>query len=102
MCLNSGHFAFMSAYVQGLDTRERWVHCLSMHGLVTDVRVVKSEMRQLEQNLGAQSRWHAKLGIARLLEMEVQKLPKLAPASIIPPWTTSLMKMVSHVGRLRA
>jgi len=43
--LNSTHFAFMRALVQGLPLRESWDRYLHMEGNASDLRIVRSTIQ---------------------------------------------------------
>jgi len=86
--LHRGHFAFMRSYVEGLDLRDSWDRYLSLHGVVSDPRAVKSAVITLRADLSAAAKRHARPGLARLLRLDVSTVSEVLLAP--PPATPSL------------
>lgn len=80
--LHRGHFAFMRCYVEGLDIQSSWDHYMTLHGVVTDVRAVRSAVKQLRVDLAAAARRFARPGMARLLRFDVKAIAHVAPKAL--------------------
>lgn len=72
--LNSGHFAFMRAVVQGLDARAAWDRYLRIEGEHVDTRKVRSTIAWIRAEFAAGARRQAKPGTARLVLIDAEKL----------------------------
>lgn len=68
--LHAGHFAFMRAVVQGLDTAAVWDRYLSTEGDRADARVVRSTITGIRHAFAAAAKRHGKPGTSRLVVME--------------------------------
>jgi hypothetical protein len=79
--LHLGHFAFMRALVQGIDTREAWTRYLHIEGEHTDLRVVKRTIAWLRDAFAAAAQRHQRHGIARLVQIDVSTIVDDAPAA---------------------
>lgn len=82
--LHREHFAFMRAYVQGVEIRASWNRYLNIEGTPTDSRIVKKTVAWLRDQFAAAARRHDRHGLARLVRFDVsriteaeQKLPTL-------------------------
>jgi len=73
--LNSGHFAFMRAVVQGLDAKSAWDRYLRIEGEHLDARKVRSTIAWIRAEFAAAARRQAKPGTARLVLIDVADLP---------------------------
>lgn len=82
--LHSGHFAFMRAYVQGLDLRETWDRYLAVEGIRTDLRVVKRTVEWLRNAFAAAAHRHARHGLARLVRIDVARAVGGMGAAVLP------------------
>ncbi|NTB05867.1 phage integrase family protein [Agrobacterium tumefaciens] len=82
--LHSGHFAFMRAYVQGLDLREMWDRYLAVEGKRTDMRVIKRTVDWLRNAFAAAAYRHARHGLARLVRIDVTSAAGGAGAAVTP------------------
>jgi site-specific recombinase XerD len=77
--LNSTHFAFMRALVQGLPLRESWDRYLHMEGNASDLRIVRSTIQWLRDAFAAAARREHRHGTARLVLVDVSKIPDDGP-----------------------
>lgn len=68
--LHLGHFAFMRAVVQGLDTKESWNRYLRLEGEHSDIRRVRRTIQWIRDEFAAASRRLAKPGVARLVQLD--------------------------------
>lgn len=71
--LHAGHFAFMRAYVQGVDLRDSWSRYLAIEGARTDMRVVKRTAAWLRDAFAAAAHRHARHGLARLVRIDLAR-----------------------------
>lgn len=78
--LHLGHFAFARALVQGLDTRQNWNRYLRVEGEHTDIRTVRKTIQWLRDEFAAAAKRHDRHGVARLVRVDVSKIPDTAPA----------------------
>ena len=83
--LHLGHFAFMRALIQGMDTRASWNRYLRMEGEHSDTTTVRRTVAWLRDEFAAAARRWQRHGAARLVladiasaEKEVPALPSLA------------------------
>ena len=72
--LHLGHFAFMRALVEGLDTRDSWERYLQVEGEHSDVRTVRRTIAWIRDAFAAAAKRHHRFGTARLVVMDVGKL----------------------------
>lgn len=80
--LHGGHFAFMRAYVEGLDVRAMWSRYLGIHGAITDIRSVRRGLRALRSDLAAAARRSARPYMERLIreiDVDIRALPDIKP-----------------------
>ena len=82
--LHMGHFAFMRAVVQGLDTRDSWNRYLRMEGEHDDIRNVRRTIQWIRDEFAAAARRSERHGIARLIQIDAnviddkaEKIPSL-------------------------
>ncbi|GHD05176.1 integrase [Pseudorhodoferax aquiterrae] len=78
--LGIAHFAFMRALVQGIALREAWDRYLQVEGLATDLRLVKGTIDWIRDAFAAAARREDRHGTARLILMDVRRLPDNEPA----------------------
>lgn len=71
--LHLGHFAFMRAAVQRVDTRASWERYLRVEGEHTDTRLVRSTIRWLREEMAMAARHRGRHGIARLLTLTLNQ-----------------------------
>jgi site-specific recombinase XerD len=83
--LHLGHFAFMRALVQGIDTRVSWNRYLRIEGEHSDARTVRKTVAWLRDEFAASARGRQRHGAARLVLIdlasvtdETAPLPSLA------------------------
>lgn len=67
------HFAFMRAYVQGLDLRDIWERYLGVEGNHADLRVVHRTVAWLRDAFAAAAHRHSRHGLARLVRIDIAK-----------------------------
>lgn len=72
--LHLGHFAFMRALVEGLDTRDSWNRYLRIEGEHSDVRTVRKTIAWIRDAFAAAARRHHRFGTARLVLIDIDKL----------------------------
>lgn len=72
--LHGGHFAFMRAVVQGLDTRASWDRYLRVEGAHHDTRQVKRTIEWIRDAFAAAAKRHHRHGTARLVLMDLAVL----------------------------
>lgn len=77
--LHRAHFAFMRAYVQGVDERSSWDRYLNIEGRPTDLRVVKKTVAWLRDEFAAAARRHDRHGLARLVRFDVSRIVQPSP-----------------------
>lgn len=80
--LHRGHFAFMRAVVQGIDTRDSWARYLQLEGEHRDARVVSRTIDWIRDEFAAAARRHDRHGIARLVRIDVASVT--APETALP------------------
>ena len=76
--LHVGHFAFMRAVVQGIDTRSSWERYLQIEGEATDQRLVRSTVAWIRDEFAAAARREDRHGTARLVRIDVSKIADAA------------------------
>ncbi|HEX7635790.1 MAG TPA: phage integrase family protein [Noviherbaspirillum sp.] len=78
--LHLGHFAFMRAVVQGLDTRESWDRYLRLEGEHDDVRNVRRTIQWIRDEFAAAAKRYDRFGTARLVQIDATRIadPELA------------------------
>lgn len=79
--LHVGHFAFMRAFVQGLDLRDTWDRYLAVEGSRTDVRNVRRAVAWMRDAFAAAAHRHRRHGLARLVRIDVSKVRDRVGAS---------------------
>lgn len=72
--LHIGHFAFMRAVVQGLDTRESWNRYLRVEGEHDDVRNVNRTIQWIRDEFAAAARRSERHGLARLIRIDPNRI----------------------------
>lgn len=72
--LHIGHFAFMRAVVQGLDTRESWNRYLRVEGEHDDVRNVNRTIQWIRDEFAAAARRSDRHGLARLIRIDPNRI----------------------------
>ncbi|MBW8832634.1 MAG: hypothetical protein JF606_25200, partial [Burkholderiales bacterium] len=80
--LHAGHFAFMRALVQGIAPKLAWDHYLRTEGLSSDIRLVRATVQWIRAEFAAVARREDRFGTARLVRLEVARLPESAE---LPP-----------------
>jgi len=80
--LHLGHFAFMRAVVQGLDTRHSWDRYLRVEGEHDDVRHVRRTIQWIRDEFAAAAKRHDRFGTARLVQLDAMQL--FAAESALP------------------
>lgn len=78
--LHLGHFAFMRAVVQGIDTRDSWERYLRVEGEHDDLRNVKRTIAWIRDEFAAAAKRSNRYGTARLVVIDVSQLPEHVPA----------------------
>lgn len=78
--LSAAHFAFMRGLVQGLPLRNMWERYLQVEGSSSDLRVVRSTIAWIRDAFSAAARREDRFGTARLVLIDVTKLPEDQPA----------------------
>lgn len=81
--LHAGHFAFMRAVVQGLDTRQSWDRYLRLEGEHDDIRTLRRTVQWIRDEFAAAARRYSRHGVARLIKIEADRLAEGAPR--LPP-----------------
>lgn len=78
--LHLGHFAFMRALIQGLDTRTSWNRYLRIEGEHSDASAVRKTIAWLRDEFAAAARRRQRHGAARLVLVDIAAVGKDAPA----------------------
>jgi site-specific recombinase XerD len=78
--LSAAHFAFMRGLVQGLPLRDMWERYLQVEGASSDLRIVRSTIAWIRDAFAAAARREDRFGTARLVLIDVSKLPDDQPA----------------------
>jgi site-specific recombinase XerD len=78
--LHVGHFAFMRALVQGVDTRVAWNQYLRIEGEHSDLRTVRKTVAWLRDEFAASARRCQRHGAARLVLVDLASVTDAAPA----------------------
>lgn len=73
--LHRGHFAFMRAVIQGIDTRQAWSRYMQGEDDRVDERLIRRVINTYRDELAAAARRHARPGTARLVLMDASGLP---------------------------
>ena len=68
--LHLGHFAFMRAVLQGLDTRASWERYLRTEGEHDDIRGVRRTIAWIRDEFAAAAKRYARPGTARLVHID--------------------------------
>lgn len=79
--LHTGHFAFMRAVVQGMDSRDSWNRYLQVEGAHTDRRQVRRTIGWIRDVFAAAARRHGRPGTARLVVMDMASLDRAMPGT---------------------
>ena len=77
--LHAGHFAFMRAVIQGLDSRDNWNRYLRVEGEHSDLRQVRRTISWIRDVFAAAARRHGRPGTARLVLMELSAVNQAGP-----------------------
>jgi len=77
--LGLGHFAYLRAIVQGLDTAACWERYLAIEGQSSDARLVRSVTAWIRSELVRASLRADRHGLARLMKLDVQRLGRPDP-----------------------
>lgn len=77
--LHLGHFAFMRAVVQGLDTRAAWDRYLRIEGEHDDIRNVRRMIAWIRDEFAAAAKRFDRFGTARLVQIDATRLADRAP-----------------------
>lgn len=72
--LHVGHFAFMRAYIQGLDLREIWDRYLAVEGTRSDLRVIRRTVAWLRDALAAAAHRHGRHSVAHLVRIDLSTI----------------------------
>lgn len=72
--LHLGHFAFMRALVEGLDTRESWNRFLRIEGEHSDLRTVRKTIAWIRDAFAAAAKRHHRFGTARLVLIDIDRI----------------------------
>jgi hypothetical protein len=80
--LHLGHFAFMRAVVQGLDTRDAWERYLRLEGEHDDIRNLRRTIAWIRDEFAAAAKRHDRYGTARLVQMDATRLTD--PEPVLP------------------
>ena len=72
--LHVGHFAFMRAVVQGIDTRASWDRYLKLEGEGTDQRLVRSTIAWIRGEFAAAAQREDRHGTARLVRIDADTI----------------------------
>ena len=84
--LHRGHFAFMRAVIQGLDTRDSWQRYLRIEGEHDDIRNVRRTITWIRDEFAAAARRHDRFGTARLVQVDMYQL--INGESVFPTLST--------------
>jgi integrase len=76
--LHLGHFAFMRAVLQGLDTRDSWNRYLRVEGEHDDRRNVSRTIAWIRDEFAAAARRSERFGIARLVKIDADRIADIA------------------------
>ncbi|MGZ5799462.1 MAG: phage integrase family protein, partial [Burkholderiaceae bacterium] len=68
--LHRGHFAFMRAVVQGIDTRASWERYLRIEGEHDDIRNVRKTIAWIRDEFAAAAKRSHRFGTARLVQID--------------------------------
>jgi site-specific recombinase XerD len=72
--LHVGHFAFMRAVVQGLDSRDSWDRYFRVEGEVTDQRTVRATIAWIRDEFAAAAKRKDRFGTARLVRIDATRI----------------------------
>jgi site-specific recombinase XerD len=72
--LSNAHFAFMRAYVQGVDLRASWDRYLGIEGARTDARIIRRTVAWLRDAFAAAAQRHGRHGLARLVRIDTARV----------------------------
>ncbi len=78
--LHLGHFAFMRAVAQGLDTRDSWDRYLRIEGDHDDIRNVRRTIAWIRDEFAAAAKRHDRFGTARLVQIDATRIADPEPA----------------------
>ena len=74
--LHAGHFAFMRAVLQGLDSRKSWDRYMRVEGAHGDARQVRRTINWIRDVFAAAAKRHGRPGTARLVVMELAQIDR--------------------------
>ncbi len=77
--LHLGHFAFMRAVVQGLDSRANWERYLRVEGDHDDIRNVNKTIAWIRDEFAAAAKRHDRFGTARLVKLDAGQIADNTP-----------------------
>ena len=80
--LQSAHFAFMRALVQGLDQRESWDRYLRLEGEHSDLRTVRRTVAWIRDAFAAAAKRESKPGTARLILLDPSRFDARASYAV--------------------
>jgi site-specific recombinase XerD len=78
--LHMGHFAFMRAVLQGLDTRDSWDRYLRIDGEHDDLRNVNRTIAWVRDEFAAAARRCDRHGTARLIRIDARRVAEREPS----------------------
>jgi site-specific recombinase XerD len=78
--LHMGHFAFMRAVIQGLDTRDSWDRYLRIDGAHDDLRNVNRTIAWVRDEFAAAARRSDRHGTARLVRIDARRIAEREPS----------------------
>lgn len=79
--LHLGHFSFMRAVVQGLDTRSAWDRYLRSEGEHDDIRNMRRTIHWIRDEFAAAAKRHNRFGTARLVKIDATRIAERTHAS---------------------
>jgi site-specific recombinase XerD len=77
--LHLGHFAFMRAVLQGLDTRDSWERYLRIEGEHDDIGNVRRTIQWIRDEFATAAKRFDRFGTARLVQIDARQLDDRAP-----------------------
>lgn len=78
--LHLGHFSFMRAVVQGLDTRAAWDRYLRIEGEHDDIRNMRRTVDWIRDEFAAAAKRHNRFGTARLVRIDATRIAERSQA----------------------
>lgn len=82
--LHVGHFAFMRAVVQGVNTAASWDRYLHVEGQSSDARIVRATIAWIRDEFAAAAQRHERFGVARLVRLDAGRLGAALDAKVPP------------------